>query len=399
MNRSEILRFPYVLFLSGLSFFMGCESVDTSYTLATEVTKYTSHSLDYKQIIGKDYAVINETVKAGMLLGSAARSDSNFFFGLNISEGRVLFNLSDPSNDYVSATFDLSQERVFSLSSLKPSELYISDIETKDVLLQSLNFEKLNQPGRIITNRDQIFLINDVYGVGVVNQKDSGNARFCHEGGTLTGNSQCSTISFPVDDSLNLLCGHIVENDRMQLYAITNQSTIEWQYEFQQDSPMELVSSLNFSNQFVLQHASKLVSLSKENGVELWQQNLDKPITEIFKIKDKVLVYCLSNPVFAQNGGGECVFYIDFKLFDANNGQELWSVHTNAIKAVSLGICNNNLLLSDNNVFTVFSLDDGRVIEKVYFSSDKQNNFNFETLTDIVTGEYYLRTYDGKIYW
>jgi hypothetical protein len=90
---------------------------------------------------------------------------------------------------------------------------------------------------------------------------------------------------------------------------------------------------------------------------------------------------------------------VELKLFDCNTGKELWSIKTNSIDVPHLGICNNRLLLSDNKTFTAFSLKSGQIIEKIHFSKKEKNNYAFDMLPDILTGGYYLISYDEKFYW
>src|SRR5690606_173158 len=114
--------------------------------------------------------------------------------------------------------------------------------------------------------QNQVFLINDVWGFGVINQKDFSKVIFHNEGAIGLVNPQSSTLSFPVDSSLNLLSGHVVANNTIQLYAITNQDSIKWRYAIKQSPKREAVSILNFSNHFVVKYDSTVVGLNKNDG-------------------------------------------------------------------------------------------------------------------------------------
>lgn len=377
----------------------GCNSQTTNFTLQSALTKYTVHSLELPSIIGSEYKVISTIIKQNILLIKATKTDTCFFIGVDLATRKILFNKPDPSNDYVSSTFDIANNSIFSLSSLVPSDIFITNIETGNIQKRIVDFEKETRPGRIVLNQNQIFLINDVWGVGVLNQKDFNKVIFHNEGAVGIVNPQSSTLSFPVDNSLNLLSGYVVSNNTIQLHAITNQDSIKWQYLIKQNSKRETVSILNFSNFFVLKYDSTLIRLNKKNGKEIWHKTLNSSINEIYKWEDKVLIYCLIFPKGIYPDNDDFEYNIELILFDCNTGKELWNIKTSSINVPHLGICNNRLLLSDNKTFTTFSLDSGQIIEKIHFSKKERNNYAFEMLSDMITGKYYLKSYDEKFYW
>lgn len=389
----------YVFYLLCLTNITGCKLQTTGFTLSSDLTKYTAHSLDLPSIIGSEYKVINTIVKQGVLLVKSIKTDTSFFTGVDLATGKILFNKTDPSNDYVSTAFDINGDNIFSLSELKPSDIFITDIKTSNVQSIVVHFEKAIGPGDIVLNQSQIFLINDVWGVGVINQKDFSKVIFHNSGEIGLVNPQSSTLSFPVDSSLNLLSGHVIANNTIQLYAITNQDSIKWRYVIKQNSKREAVSILNFSNLFVVKYDSTLVGLNKNDGKEIWHKALNSSINEIYKWQDKVLGYCLVNPKGIYPDNDDFEYKVDLKLFDCNTGKELWSIKTNSINVPHLGICNNRLLLSDNRTFTAFSLDSGRIIKKISFSKKEKNNYAFDMISDMITSEHYLKSYDGKFYW
>lgn len=383
----------------GLTNITGCKSQITSFALSPDITKYTAHSLELPSIIGSEYKVINTVIKQGVLLVKATKADTCFFIGVDLTTGRILFNKLDPSDNYISSTFDIINDSIFSLSSLRPSEIFITNIETGNIQKRVVDFEKKARPGRIVLNQNQVFLINDVWGFGVINQKDFSKVIFHNEGAIGLVNPQSSTLSFPVDSSLNLLSGHVVANNTIQLYAITNQDSIKWRYAIKQSPKREAVSILNFSNHFVVKYDSTVVGLNKNDGKELWNKSLNSSVNEIYKWQDKVLGYCLVNPKGIYPDSDNFEYKVELKLFDCNNGKELWSIKANSINVPHLGICNNRLLLTDNRTFTAFSLDTGQIIEKIPFSKKIKNNYAFDMLSDMTTGDNYLKSYDGKIYW
>lgn len=389
----------YLFYFLCLTNITGCKSQTTTFTLSPDLTKYTAHSLELPSIIGTQYKVISTTIKQGVLLVKATKTDTCFFIGVDLKTGKILFNKPDPSNDYVSSTFDITNDSIFSLSSLLPSEIFITNIETGNIEKKIMNFSKAVEPGSIILNKNQIFLINDVWGFGVINQKDFSKVMFHNEGAIGLVNPQSSTLSFPVDSSLNLLSGHVVANNTIQLYAMTNQDSIKWRYVVKQNSKREAVSILNFSTLFVVKYDSILVGLDKNDGKEIWHKTLNSSIYKTYKWQDKVLSYCLVNPKGIYPDNDDFEYKVELKLFDCITGKELWGIKTNSISVPHLGICNNHLLLSDNTTFTTFSLDKGQIIKKLSFPKKIKNNYAFDMLSDIITGEHYLKSYDEKFYW
>ena len=375
----------------------GCKSQIINFTLSPDIAKYTSHSLDLSSIIGNEYKIISTVAKQKELLVKATRSDTSFFIGVDLLKGKVFFIIPDPSNDYVSSTFDKNGDSIFSLSSLMPSEIFIANIKADSTQRKIVDFDKAIRPGKIVLNHNQIFLLCDVWGVGIINQTDFSKIIFHNEG--LTVNPQSSTLSFPVDSSLNVVSGHVIANNTIQLYAIDNRDSIRWRYIVKQNPKSEAVSILNFSNLFVVKYDSTLVGLNKEGGNEVWHNTLKHSISEIYKWQDKILVYCLVNPSGTYPGSDDFEYKVVLKLFDSKQGKEIWSTDFNAINVPHIGICNNNLLVSDNKSFTLFSLDDGTLLNKKLFPSKNKGNYAFEMLADIGTGDYYLKSYDWKIYW
>lgn len=377
----------------------GCKSKKTNFTLSSDISKYTTNSLDLSSIIGSGYKIISTVIKKKMLLIKAVKSDTSLFIGIDMLSGKELFNKSDPSNDYISSTFDITKDSIFSLSSLVPSEIFVTSISDGGTLMKIVDFERNIRPGRIILNQSQIFLVNDVWGIGVIRQRDFSKVVFHNEGVIGLVSPKSSTLSFPIDSSLNLLSGHVIANNTIQLYAIDRQDNIRWKYLIKQNTKREAVSILNFLNSFAVKYDSSLIGLNKEDGKKMWHVNLNNSISEIFKWHDKVLSYCLVNSKGVYPDNEEFEYKVQLNFFDCNTGKELWSMKTNSINIPHLGICNNRLLLSDNKTFRVFSLDDGKVIEKIPFSNKNKSNYAFEMLSDIMTGEHYLKSYDGKFYW
>lgn len=386
----------YFIFLISIT---GCESQKTNFTLSSDIIKYTNHSLDLSSIIGSDYKIINTNIKERIILLKATKSDSSFFIGIDLETKKILFKKNDPFNDYVSSTFDVKNDTIFSLSSLHPSEIFLTNFKNTGTIKKIVDFEKAIRPGRIVLNQSQIFFINDVWGVGVISQKNFNKVIFHNDGVNGLVNPQLSTMSFPVDSFLNLLSGHVVEKNEIRLHAITNIDSIIWQYSIKQNSKGDAVSILNFKNHFVVKYDSVLVGLYKDDGKVIWRNIFNNSINEIYKWQDKILSFSLINLKGLYPDHDDFEYLVEFKLFDSNTGKELWSINTNSFNVPHIGICNNLLLLSDNKTLTVLSVENGESIEKIHFSKSIKNNYAFDMLSDIITGDHYLKSYDGKIYW
>ncbi|THU34987.1 PQQ-like beta-propeller repeat protein [Niastella caeni] len=390
---ASIFCFAYLLHITG------CKTQITNIALSPDITKYTSHSLDFPSIIGNEYKIISTVVKQKKLLVKATRSDTSFFIGVDLLKGNVFFIKPDPSNDYVSSTFDISGDSIFSLSSLTPSEIFITNIKSDNTQKKAVDFEKATRPGKIVLNHNQIFLLNDVYGVGVVNQINFKQIMFHNEGITGLVNPQSSTLSFPVNSSLNLISGHVIANNTIQLYAIDNRGSIRWRYLVKQNSKREAVSILSFSNLFVVKYDSTLVGLNKEDGKEVWHNTLQNSVSDIYKWQDKILAYCLVNPSGTYPDNEDFEYKVVMKLFDSKQGKEVWSTDFNSANVPHIGICGTNLLVSDNKLFTLFSLNNGTILSKKHFPQKNKGDYAFEMLADIGTGDYYIKSYGGEIYW
>lgn len=387
----------FVFWFTCLLKMVSCDSQAPDYALSHDITKYTVHSLDIRSIVGSEYKIVGTIIKQGQLLVKAVKFDSAFFIAINLVSGKVLFNKPDPTNDIFTSTFDINNESVISLSPLKASDIHITNIKTNEVVKKIVAFERATQPGTLISNEGQIFLLNDVWGVGVIKQSDYSKIHFHNE--VEIGNPQSCTMSLPVDDSLNLLSGHVIDNNTIQLYAIDDLNNIRWKYIIKQDSWQDAVAILNYENLFVLKYDSAVVALDKENGKVVWRKVLKDAINGIYQWENNVLVYSLINDkgIYPDKEGFE--YRVELKLFNCSQGKEVWSKKLTSVDKICLGICDSVLLLSDDKAFSVFSLSNGALNERTSFSEDAKEKYAFDLLSDLETGEYYLWSYDGKIYW
>lgn len=380
---------------------IGCKSQAIDYTLSPDITQYVKHSINVVKVIGENFRIIKSKIKGRQLLMKATNKDKiTYFIGINLADGKLMFTIPDPSDDYIFSVFDINNDTLISMMALQPSKIFMTNLTTRQTNLNNVEFKKPIRPGEIIFYKGRIFLINDVYGVSCVNSRDFSKTVF-YNGSGYTINPLSSTLAFPIDSSLNLLLGHVIENKAKQLYALDFKDSIKWKYIINQNSPNNAItaSALNCHSSFIVKYDSALVSLDKTNGRELWRKSLANSITQIYKWNDKILVYSLVNPSGMFPDREDFEYHVVLKLFHSENGRELWSKSISSINVPNIGICSDKLLIADNNSFRVFSMNSAEEITNKSFSQNEKSHYSFEMLSDIVTGDYYLKSYNGIVYW
>lgn len=380
------------------SFNISCKS-QTDYTLNEHIVKYLKDSFDIQQEATEEQKVVNSKIRNGKILAMAVDSNKNSYFLIaDIKSKRIDYNSKNIIDKYYSTIWDMGSHMIVAASAQRPYDLSITNITTG-------NFKKENFPivdwlssTDIVINGDQLFYLNGVTGVAFVNIENTHYKVFKNPG-ILTTNYKSAIISYPLDSTLNLLSGHTTANNTIQMYAIDKYDSIQWKYSIKQNQKREPISLLNYSHSFIVKYDSVLVALDKSGGKEAWHDTFKNSISEVYKYQDKILVYCLVNPASTYPDKDEFKYEVVLKLIDSKNGEELWNKNINSINIPHIGICANSLLISDNKSFSVFSLSNGDILEKREFTTKDKGKYAFEMLTDMITGDYYIRSCNGKIYW
>lgn len=369
------------------------------YSLSVDVTKYVKDSFDMKATIGNKYKILNSRIKGGKVFISAIDTLNKSCFVIADIKKKAVEHIIENStdDDYYSTIWDATSTAVIATSATKDSyKLFFFDFKGG---IRSEVFDPSDWvfSSEIIGSGNQFFYLGGVYGVAFVDTKRLSKKVFKNIG--YTTNPTSSTMSYPINDSLNLLSGHTISKNTMQLYAIDYKDSTKWKYTIQQNSKNEDISLLNFNNSFVIKYDSSLIALGKSNGKVLWHTILENSINKIYKWHDKVLVYCLTNPKGTYPDNDSFEYKITMKLFDVSKGIELWSNSFTSINIPDIFISDNNLLITDKKSLKVFSMDKGKETAMKIIPKKKENNYVFEMLTDIVSGNFYLKSFDGKIYW
>ena len=401
MNRFKIV-IPFI-FLAYLLVTTGCKPTPINYTLTSAIASYTNDSLDIAKTIGSSYKIIDCRIKDNKILIKAVKkiTPANggqycYFLIINLSTSKIENIVADPFDDYIASSFDIDADKLYTMSALESDTLFITSLKTNEIKKIVLGFDKAISPGEILISQNQLFIYGDLYGIAVINTNTFAKTVFHNTGHTI--NPQSSTLSFPVDSSLKLLSGHQINDQDIQLYAIDGRDSIKWTYRMKEETS-EIVSLLNYPNSFVVTYDKLIVALNKTDGHEVWSNTLTRSISEVYKWKDKILTYYLINPTGMYPDTDEFEYRVELKLFNSRDGKEIWSNNIRSINEPDIGICNDKLLLTDNNSFTVFSMDNGKELSKKSFLKNERSNYAFEMLTDTKTGKYYLKSYDEKIYW
>lgn len=381
-----------------ISLNVSCKS-QIDYTLNADIVKYTKNSFDIQQKIGKEYKAVSTKIRNGKALIMAIDSGRKSYFVIaDLNGKRIDYSGNNIIDKYYSTIWDASGNTLVSASAQIPYDLALVDIRTSKVDRKSFHKGDWLSSTDIIIKNNQVFYLAGVRGVALLNLKTN-NVRVFKNPEILVSNYSSCTLAYPLDSSLNLLSGHTIANNIIKIYAINNQDSTKWEYSVKQNQNGESISLLNYPYSFIAKYDSVIIALNKNTGKEVWRNTMQNSIREIYKWQDKILAYCLVNPKGTHPDNDDFEYKVVFKLFDSNNGKELWSKDITSINIPHLGICNDRLLVSDNKTFAVFLLNDGSVIEKKVFSKKDKNNYTFEMLTDMKTGDYYLKSYDGKFYW
>lgn len=363
-------------------------------------SKYTTHSLNVPTFTGTSFKVIQCKIKSGKLIVKAIdKMDNAHFFVIDMAEKKLENEITSPVKDYFSTSFDTDADNLYVLSALRPDTLFVSSLHSGKTSSIPFHFEKRALPSDIAVSGSQVFLYRDVYGIAALNTKSRNAAIFHNEGATGLVNPLSSTLSLPLDSSLNLLSGHRTGKSVLQFYAIDDRDSVKWKYSIDIGSAEESISLLNFPHSFIVKSNNRLFSLNKEDGRKEWENVSDHDITGIYRWHNKILVYSMINPVGTYPDNDDFKYKIVLSVLDSKQGIQSWTTTFNSVNVPHIGIVNDNILIADNESFTVLSAADGHEIARAVFQKDKKNDFAFEMLTDASTGVYYLKTYDGRILW
>jgi hypothetical protein len=369
--------------------------------LNENVVKFTKGSLDARKIIGEKFKIIRDKIKDGKLLLGTTRSnsDSSFFIVVDIAHKKTENVFRDPFNLYYATDFDINGPKAV-FSSALDSNIFLEDVNNQnkrfDVIKTRLH---MTRGGYLVLNKDQLYLLHNVYGVSMVNIQNKKQLYFKD---TININSPSAcVVSYPLNDNLNVLSGQNASNNKTKLYAIDSKGMIKWSYlteEFKQGLSTNDVNIIGFEDYFIIAQNSKLTALGKNLGHLVWAMDFHENITGAYKIADNLLV---SSADFGHIYPGDSTrFKIRFKLLDSKNGAVIWDKTLNGVgDDPCIGICNGNLLFSDSRKFAVYDLYSGKVKFNIAFSRSERNNYAFTSIADLVTGTYYLKSYDDVYYW
>ncbi|MBS1522951.1 MAG: PQQ-binding-like beta-propeller repeat protein [Bacteroidetes bacterium] len=373
---------------------LGCFSPKSD-ELSTSIVKYTSHRLDLKKIIAPNYISVREKIKNGKILINATnKADSSFFIVVDINSQQIDQIIKDPFNDYKSTYFDINNQFIFCCDvSSSPCKIFIRGL--KDEKRFHLLHSSLVGQSIISVTNVQLFLINNVYGVGVIDIQHQTPLFFQNPAGKSTP-PLASTVSFPLSNSLNLVSGHSTTDSTINLYAINNNQKILWKNSVKRPKENSQIRILSAGSVFIMANAKMLIALSKKNGSLIWSKSFDNDINEIKNIDGKIVV-CTFNPGSYFPKENES-YQIILKLLNSNDGNIVWEKRFNSQGKPNLAICNTNLFIADNENFEVFNVRSGQLSHHSSNSEKERPKYYFNTSTDLATGENYLK-FDDQYYW
>lgn len=375
-----------------------CSSPQTDYRLSPDITKYARDSFDIKGALGGRYKILSCKIKNGkVLISTIDATHKSYFVIADIKNKKIEHIINNPIEDYYSTTWDATPTTVIWADVTKPYDLSFFNLNTETTHKEKASSGDWLSSTDIISCGNQLFYLGGPYGVAFVDIK--GLSKYVYRTVGNTTNPMSSTISYPINNSLNLLSGHTIASNIIRLYAIDYRDSIKWTYVIHQNQGNGNVALLTFNNSFVIKYDSSLVCLNKTNGKILWKTVLKSSIYNILKWQDKILVYSLVNPKGIYPDTDSFEYMITMKLFDISKDVELWSNSFVSIDKPSFGIFGNDLLITDKKSLRIFEMDNGKETGMKKFAANNKNNYFFEMLTDLTSGDFYIKSFEGKIYW
>ncbi|PSK92106.1 PQQ-binding-like beta-propeller repeat protein [Taibaiella chishuiensis] len=402
--------------LTGL---LACTSAETAKnrTMETLLKQYSSNSLQLQDLLGKEYRLLSYKISNGKILAQVRRTE-NLAAGspmselriIDIGQGKVIFSGSNPTIDYTGLDFDFVNDSTIAISNaLQPADVYYTNIRSGATEKKQIRFDKTgNRPGILEANGNQLFMVRNVYGFAVVDVSASTGKVYSNP----AFNTLQSTVSYPIDASLNLLSGTESTDSasgkkRIILYAIRNDGTQAWEKalppETYEDGYAGAFNLFNAGDRFIVKHDRMVESWHRADGSVAWQFVNEQPIVAVYNAGDRLVIYSSAGPAEIpsddkqRNGELKSRGVEQFKILDLKTGKVTWKKESRGTRT-ELGILKGKLLLAGDKGVEVVDLEKGQTLETTPGALAGKEDAEMKPHMDTKTGKLYL-VYHTSVYW
>lgn len=371
-----------------------------------------THSLNIQEVIGEDFYFLEQKkIKFNRLLVQGGRnkdkfsdSDSCLIFIIDLKSKKLISSVTDPKNDYMGLAFDLEDENTLIITHhLSPDEFFIFDIRTNKLRKREMIFDdSAVRPGILDANGEQLFMTSNVYGFAVANINSGKGKAFVNP----SFNVFQSTVSYPIDESVNLLSGMkpigTNNSDKITLYSIDKNGKTIWtkdlppiEYELNYNGAFDLY---NYKNSFIVRYHNKVESWKRSNGEILWSFSNTYPLTSTYMVGDNLIIHSFANlskriPTNNEKSNEEIRegYREQFKSINLGTGEVNWSkVRSGSYSEV--GILGDQLIIIGDSIREMVDLSTGKG------KSIDTELLGLNTVMDTKTGKLYLGI-KGILYW
>ncbi|PTQ95778.1 hypothetical protein C8P68_105288 [Mucilaginibacter yixingensis] len=354
-----------------------------------------ANTLNIDSIIGVDRKVIDIKVTndTAIVRLKGNNNGSGEFVLIDLKKGNILSRKR--ISELEGIIFDYLNGRLIYLSMVRPDLLYQWRAGSNKVITYKLDEQGVFSSTDVIQNRTQTFFIGNLYRVSLMKNN---NADFFLKG-NLNGalNEIANTISIPVSDTLNVLSGGVTGPNSGYLLAIDNSNSIRWRIKTNIVKSRNKLQIFNYSNFFLVCNDYSVYVLRKSDGSTTFEKTFNKEINKVLASGDQVAIVFLSNnQIFSPISLNHKLSVVSLKIPEFK--LEL-SYEAKLRGDVNIALSNDKLILTDENTYQVFSINEKKVLKKISFSPNESKIYRFKNILDSHTLKSYRYSYNGMLCW